>query len=116
MTDHLSQIKQALEAGPTGGRWMVHGLYVRNLVGTYVADVKLDEDDREAKANAALIASCNPTAIRSLIERLEAAERDAQAKQAKIDALMLEYCPDEMTPEQVEEWGRHQVPVGKDTK
>ena len=28
--------------------------------------------------------------------------------QAKIDALMLEYCPEDMTPEQVEEWGRHQ--------
>jgi len=28
--------------------------------------------------------------------------------EAKIDALMLEYCPDEMTPEQVENWGKHQ--------
>ncbi len=28
--------------------------------------------------------------------------------QARIDALMLEYCPDEMTPEQVENWGKHQ--------
>ena len=27
---------------------------------------------------------------------------------ALIDALMLEYCPDEMPPEQVEEWARHQ--------
>lgn len=34
-----------------------------------------------------------------------------QARQAKIDALMLEYCPDEMTPEQLEEWGRHQSAV-----
>ena len=33
------------------------------------------------------------------------------AMQAKIDALMLEYCPDEMTPEQVENWKRHQVRV-----
>ena len=42
------------------------------------------------------------------IEKL-VAERDAL--QAKVDALMLEYCPDEMTPEQVEEWAKHQVPV-----
>jgi len=34
-------------------------------------------------------------------------------QQAKIDALMLEYCPDEMTPAQLEEWGRHQRP-GRD--
>jgi hypothetical protein len=32
-----------------------------------------------------------------------------QAKQARIDALMLEYCPDEMTPEQIAEWEKHQV-------
>ena len=35
--------------------------------------------------------------------------------QAKIDALMLEYCPDEMTPEQVAEWGRHQKRVPEPT-
>jgi hypothetical protein len=29
--------------------------------------------------------------------------------QAKIDALMLEYCPNEMTPEQIENWKRHQT-------
>lgn len=28
--------------------------------------------------------------------------------QAKIDSLMLEYCPDEMTPEQIENWKQHQ--------
>src|SRR4051812_43759548 len=32
------------------------------------------------------------------------------AKQAHIDALMLEHCPDEMTPEQLEEWASHQRP------
>ncbi len=37
------------------------------------------------------------------------AELDAQ--QAKIDALMLEFCPEDMTPEQLAEWGRHQRPV-----
>ncbi len=38
------------------------------------------------------------------MDRAEAAERDARSKQARIDALMLEYCPEEMTPEQVAEW------------
>lgn len=32
-----------------------------------------------------------------------------QALQAKIDTLMLEYCPDEMPPEQMAEWERNQV-------
>lgn len=33
------------------------------------------------------------------------------AKQAKIDALMLEYCPEEITPDQRAEWARHQRPA-----
>ncbi len=33
---------------------------------------------------------------------------------AQLDALMLEYCPDEMTPEQIEEWGKNQKPVEED--
>ena len=36
------------------------------------------------------------------------AERLA-SKQARIDALMFEHCPDEMTEEQVAEWKKHQV-------
>jgi hypothetical protein len=30
------------------------------------------------------------------------------ALQARLDAVMLEYCPDEMTPEQLANWGAHQ--------
>lgn len=31
--------------------------------------------------------------------------------EAKIDALMLEHCPDEMSPEQIKNWGDHQRAV-----
>jgi hypothetical protein len=31
--------------------------------------------------------------------------------QAKIDELMLEYCPEDMTPEQFENWKANQRPV-----
>ena len=41
----------------------------------------------------------------------EKAERELAEARAKIDALMLEYCPDEMTPGQVDEWARHQRPI-----
>jgi hypothetical protein len=44
-----------------------------------------------------------------LRRRLVSALDELKALQARIDGLMLEYCPDEMTPEQVEEWGRNQV-------
>lgn len=33
------------------------------------------------------------------------------SQQAEIDRLMLEFCPNEMTPEQVAEWAKHQQPV-----
>ena len=33
--------------------------------------------------------------------------------QAKIDALMLEYCPDEMTKVQMDNWECHQRPSQK---
>lgn len=31
------------------------------------------------------------------------------SQQARIDRLMLEWCPDEMTPHQMAEWSKHQV-------
>lgn len=61
-----------------------------------VEALKESLDGKRHEANAAWVAA-------------EAAERDASAKQARIDALMLEYCPDEMTPEQVADWAQHQA-------
>jgi hypothetical protein len=38
------------------------------------------------------------------------------AAQARIDELMLEYCPEEMTDEQLATYAKHQVPaISKDT-
>jgi hypothetical protein len=34
---------------------------------------------------------------------------ELKSADAKIDALMLEYCPDEMTQEQRDRWAAHQV-------
>lgn len=34
-----------------------------------------------------------------------------ESQQANIDNIMLEHCPEEMTPEQTENWSRHQKPV-----
>ena len=41
----------------------------------------------------------------------EVAARKADVLQAQLDALMLEYCPDEMTEAQKENWARHQRPA-----
>lgn len=37
-------------------------------------------------------------------------------KQYEIDMLMMEWCPDEMTKEQVEEWAENQVPAFSNTE
>ena len=44
-----------------------------------------------------------------LIDEAIALEQELDALQAKLDAVMLEYCPDEMTQEQTEKWASSQV-------
>lgn len=52
------------------------------------------------------------TELKSILEDLENYTcKSCGAKQAQIDRLMLEYCPNEMTEEQLEEWGKHQKAV-----
>ena len=43
------------------------------------------------------------------LQRLLTLEAKVEAKQASIDELMLEYCPDEMTEGQIKNWEKHQV-------
>lgn len=44
----------------------------------------------------------------------EVAARKADALQAQLDALMLEYCPDEMTEAQKDNWAKHQKPASEE--
>lgn len=37
--------------------------------------------------------------------------RSRDALQARLDAVMLEHCPDEMTPVQLHNWAKHQAPA-----
>ena len=46
----------------------------------------------------------------------EYAARVADERQARIDALMLEYCPDEMTEAQKDNWAKHQRPTSDDVQ
>lgn len=47
----------------------------------------------------------------TLEEQLSEANKKIAALEAQIDSLMLEYCPDEMTKEQFDNWAAHQQPV-----
>lgn len=63
-------------------------------------DVYSIEDAVTVIPNKMLFQACNHD---------EWQDRKIKAQQATIDALMLEYCPDEMTEEQMDEWAKHQV-------
>lgn len=58
----------------------------------------LDNSDRHTKPNWVFHARKKMEEVLKIIDSLD----------ARIDALMMEYCPDEMTPEQIERWGKHQ--------
>lgn len=69
--------------------------------------------DTVKRANAMLSCLCQEAA-----DALE--DKDAEIirlrqengyKQCTIDALMLEFCPERMNREQMDEWEKHQVPV-----
>ena len=47
--------------------------------------------------------------LRLLNHALEARDK-IESMQARIDELMLEYCPDEMTQEQIDTWCKRQKP------
>lgn len=83
----IEAIKEALKAGPTEGQWNVGPWFDNDGVRELVIERMTDAGNlcvavalgglAGQSANAALIAACNPEAIRSLIERLEAAEKYA---------------------------------------
>ena len=54
--------------------------------------------------------------IEWMLDEFEQAERRLAAKQAEVDRLMLEYCPDEMTPEQRTRWEASQRPAAPHRK
>ncbi len=62
--------------------------------------------------------ACEPSRLDTLNEELQLARQanEAQHQQlavalARIDELMLEYCPEEMTNEQIAEYEKHQRPA-----
>ena len=72
-----------------------------------------DEIIRMAReAGCGVSANCldNPMYEFTSLELERFAAIVAAPLQAKIDALMLEYCPDEMTPEQLNGWAKNQKP------
>lgn len=91
---HAYQAMQILGAAITGED---HGCHVGNL-----AEMAREVADKLKTAQSAKQRSVDDTA------RIAALQQAVAAKQAHIDRLMLEYCPQDMTPLQIEEWKKHQ--------
>lgn len=81
---------------------------LKTLIGEYY-DIGYQEGayklNRSVEANYTL--HCIDGCISKLLE--VSAEQHDVNKQAIIDRLMMEYCPEEMTEEQQEEWSKNQV-------
>jgi hypothetical protein len=65
-------------------------------------DTLLAEEQASSEYMIGILAACE--------EEKAKFQRKIDGLQAKIDALMFEYCSDEMTPEQKARWAEHQVP------
>ena len=79
MNDRYKEIRKALEMGPTPGPWVVcptnSGTFVKSeRVSGYLAEVRHCRTTQDVKADAHLIAACDPDTIRALLE-----ERDTLA-------------------------------------
>lgn len=59
---------------------------------------------------------CRDETIRLQDRQIANLKSALESKQAKIDALMLEFCPGEMPAAQVGNWAKHQRPVDENTR
>jgi hypothetical protein len=69
-----------------------------------------NEIRRAIDENVDGVASIDVTALAWLFGVCQGLESRVRSQQAHIDELMLEYCPDEMTPAQIAEWKEAQQP------
>jgi len=80
------------------------------LGGVYVSQTDIINILTEASNELDKVTNELVQSLRYSLDIAEEYKAIAESNQAKIDELMLEYCPDEMTAEQLEEWAKHQQP------
>ena len=68
-------------------------------------------ENLHSKGDIAMELAWRDKQIHNLNKVIDGLLASLDAQQAKIDRLMLEYCPEEMTEEQIKEWGRNQCPA-----
>ena len=104
MTDRYENIRKALAMGPTPGPWLVcptnSGVFVKSeRVSGYLAEVRHCRTTQDVRADANLIAACDPDTIRALLEErdalvaaevelLAAASRELEEREQRDEALL----------------------------
>lgn len=80
-------------------------------IGKFIAHVPSilsKETNKDSLKNMFELADGMHNLINEMFASLIQCRNTMAAQQAKIDALMLEYCPEEMTPEQIANYEAHQ--------
>ncbi len=85
--------------------WPTVRVYLRSL---QQALARAQEELASLKQSIADLSHPN---MRMLIEDKKRDEAELEKVQARLDAVMLEYCPEEMSREQVDNWAKHQVAI-----
>lgn len=83
---------------------------VDRLQHVYVSTSEIISVFKEASNELDKVTNELVQSLRYSLDIAEEYKSIAESNQSKIDELMLEYCPDEMTAEQLEEWAKHQQP------
>ena len=84
-----------------------------NLLNSQLAIVVQGIDSMEVYRNGMWAYDIKPSErlIKALVQRVVDLEDANDDLQSKVDSLMLEYCPEDMSTEQMEEWAKHQVVI-----
>lgn len=83
----------------------------RNIPNDVVAELRELLNSSAGNYRIRLMAGNAADQIEALRRSVDNLMKTVDAKQAKIDALMQEFCPGEMSAEQRQRWEDHQVPV-----
>jgi hypothetical protein len=92
MTDRYEKIRKALAMRPTPGPWLFcptnSGTFVKSeRVPGYLAEVRHCRTTQDVKADAHLIAACDPDTIRELLDERDGLAAENEALRAEVDAL-----------------------------
>jgi hypothetical protein len=84
-------------------------VFIGKLPGKLAKETDKDFLNEMFETNEELVevAKGQSRAMHGMLECLKMAEVANHSLMAKIDALMFEYCPDEMTPEQIANYEAH---------